>query len=697
MSQQHRPTPHQAEALQRIAEFLNGQDPVLVLRGGAGTGKTTLVSSLVRHLEADKRQYALLAPTGRAARILGSKTRGMAETIHKAIYVLTDIEVFEEATASNDPGIRLHFPLKASDPADTVFIVDESSMVGDSESKNDVLQFGSGRLLADLISFARIGRPGRIAERGAKVIFIGDPAQLPPVGETLSPALSTEYLEKTFGLKSATVELTEVLRQKSGSAVLEAATKIREAISAKRFNALEIQPMDDEIAGVSIVDAVTTAYESDRTGESSVLICHSNSKALELNRAVRGRLWGNEKLPAAAGDLLLVNKNSPTTGLMNGDLVRVENISPNHELRRVPIKGMSEPVTLRFRLGTLSLKGDAGSARTIECRVLENLLDSPERELTPIEQRALLVDFRQRNPNLRPKSAEFRMAIRQDTYFNALQVKYGYALTCHKAQGGEWNTAIVDFGDSRGTHNEDFFRWTYTAITRTRHKLLTINAPRFDALSSIQWGATSSRSPGEEEALRGKFIEDVDWNAYEFPLGREKLFDHHRAIRDRLKELGIQIVSIEHLEFRERYHLQYGVERCVIDYHYNGKMDKTKSAPLSVKGLVTPFVSEALSAFDGSPQHPKAMDIVLADPFHEELRAKVSGALSGSGAALIDATSRQYCLRMTLLHDGRESKVDFHHDKTPKWTRVCPVGKFESKPLLEILECVFRQGNSAKA
>ena len=309
MNQLHALTAHQSLAVGKIREFLAGSAPCFILKGSAGTGKTTLIGQLIRELDAAHHPYTLLAPTGRAARILGSKTRAEANTIHRVIYHLTDIDVFEGAASANDPGLRLTFPLKKSDPGNTLFIVDESSMVGDKGSHGDLLQFGSGRLLADLIEYARLARPGRLEDSGAKILFVGDHAQLPPVGETLSPALSASYLQQTFGLECGECEITEVMRQESGSGILDRATALRNSISNKMFNTLDLSANEKDIQAVTVIEAITLVEQAFKAKSSSVLITHSNAQALDLNRSVRGRLWGNESSELQIGDVLLVNKN----------------------------------------------------------------------------------------------------------------------------------------------------------------------------------------------------------------------------------------------------------------------------------------------------------------------------------------------------------------------------------------------------
>jgi ATP-dependent exoDNAse (exonuclease V) alpha subunit len=488
----------QQDAIDAIWAFVNSATPLFLLLGSAGTGKTTLIKHITGLLDEQSRPFQLLAPTGRAARILGARTQRPSSTIHGHIYALPQVDVFEAAESPNDPGMRWYFPLKHDDSLETIFIVDESSMVGDKEAKRDVLRFGSGRLLKDLIEFARLGRIGRSGEFGSKIIFVGDPAQLPPVGETLSPALSRQYVKEYFDLECEQLELTEVMRQQAGSAVLDRATALRDAIGKRIYSSFDISADGNDIVDASISEGVVTAERAFGFKSSCVLITYSNAEALKLNRAIRGQILGGEDADLRSGDLLLVNRNSYKCNLSNGDLFKVKEVDGEPIHRSVCLKVRNgervekHTVSLTFRVAVVVYKAADQSPSEMHCMLLENLLHSEERELTPLEQRALLVDFRKRHPHLRPKTDAFNLAIRDDPYFNALQVKYGYAMTCHKSQGGEWETAIVHFGGGRGTRNEDFFRWAYTAITRAKRKLFTIGAPNFSATSSIDWRARSA-------------------------------------------------------------------------------------------------------------------------------------------------------------------------------------------------------------
>jgi len=496
---------------------------------------------------------------------------------------------------------------------------------------------------------------------------------LPPVGETLSPALSANYLRQTFGLECGECEITEVMRQESGSGILDRATALRNSISSKVFNTLDLSANGKDIQAVTVVEAITLVEKAFMAKSSSVLITHSNAQALDLNRSVRGRLWGEERRELQIGDVLLVNRNSVKTGLYNGDLVRVRRVAASPERKSVRIKGVERPIELMFRSVSAAYRNMDGKIIDVDCKVLENLLDSPERDLPPVAQRALLVDFRLRNPNVRPKTAEFRMAIQQDEYFNALQVKYGYALTCHKAQGGEWDTAAVNFGDGRGQRNEDFFRWAYTAITRAKQNLVTINAPNFNELSSFDWGkADTADSP--DAVVDDPSVTDTDWNRLSFNRGQEKLFAYHLGLRKAWASAGISVEQLEHLSYRERYFLSREGCSAVVEYQYNGKGKVSTFSSVPGKPSDQVVLADALRVMEGVLKQGPVADAELTDPFLVAFRDRIRFALNGSDITLLLVTPMQYRLRILFGLDGQSRSIDFHYDGTPKWTRVEEVG-----------------------
>lgn len=670
-------TTEQQEVIERIAAFVAGPAPCFILKGSAGTGKTTLIKALVHRLAQQRRSSRLLAPTGRAARILSGKTGTPATTIHRAIYSLSDVEVFEQATSANDPGLRLVFPLKRDDPGNTIFIVDEASMVGDRQQTQDDLQFGSGRLLADLIEYARLGRPGRSPGSGAKIIFVGDPAQLSPVGETLSPALSSAYLQDQFGLRCAFAELTQVMRQAVGSAILDRATRLRDAIHEQCFTTFACGPEGDEIVATSALEAVQWVAESQQAGRrSSALVTYSNARALDLNRAVRERLWGTAQADLQPGDLLLVNKNSLKMGLYNGDLVKVRAVlsPPNQQV--VSPKG-SPPVLLTFRTVRLAYRNVNGDIEESTGLLLENLLDSRERDLTPLEQRALLVEFRKRYPELRRGTADFKLAISDDPFFNALQVKYGYAMTCHKAQGGEWETVAVDFNDGRGRRNEDYFRWAYTAITRARTQLFTINAPRFDALSDLRWDAPAVPSTAETMPLTDPApAAEPDWARYAFAAGQEPLFARHCQLRDAWRAKDIGIVRLDHLQYCERYQVTRAGGQATVQYWYKANFKISQVAPLAHDPGHEALAAEAvalmreclLAGTVPTDDAPAPLDFI------QDLQDRIRLALADTPIHLVGSQTLPYRLRLQFVMDGQQVALDFIHNRKQVWTQVTEVG-----------------------
>jgi hypothetical protein len=462
-------TASQMECIAWMERFLDSKDEVFILKGYAGTGKTFMLSGLSSYFQKMEHPFLFLAPTGRAARVLRKKTGCAAQTIHKMIYRLdSDASVFDDG----DDDYKLYFDLlEYQGPTSTLFIVDESSMVSDTYSDNENLKFGSGKLLADLIKFVHVSGTNR------KLLFVGDYAQLPPVGSNHSPALSSAYLSDQFGLHCIEFELTDVYRQAKDSAILQVSMAIRDSIRSSSYDTFVIDANECDIIEIPIEQSVDTFQFAWSTSddESVILIAHTNAHVYKYNRAIRKRL-GFASNEMGVGDQLLVVKNTIVEGipLFNGDFIKVIDISPGVEVRKVRLRGEKEDTVLNYRTITAELLGEPVS---ITVKVYENLLFSPERDLSRLDRRAIMADFRMRHPWLKPKDEFFAAVLRQDPYFNALQVKFGYAVTCHKSQGGEWKEAIVDFRYSSSIYSEEYFRWAYTAITRAKVKLHMVYPP----------------------------------------------------------------------------------------------------------------------------------------------------------------------------------------------------------------------------
>ncbi|MBK1620315.1 hypothetical protein CKO42_18085 [Lamprobacter modestohalophilus] len=675
------------------------QDNKVVLKGGAGTGKTTLLAALALWLKAERLPHAFLAPTGRAARILRDKTGADTSTIHQRIYSFAKLEVFEEAKLKNDPGMRVRFHLKGDDPGSTLFVVDEASMVGDQADKQDMLRFGSGRLLADLIEYTRIGRLGRMCgDIGAKLLFVGDPAQLPPVRQSSSPALSSEHLSSEYGLSCIDLELTDVHRQETGSAILERATEIRQAVQSKSFNHFRLSPFGETLIEETVVqgiDRIARAYQERRPH--GVLITYTNAKAAEMNRAIRGRLWGDENADLRPGDRLLINRNSPRCDLFNGDLVQVLDVSGMPDRRTVQPRGLTFPITLTFRKATVAYRNSGGIVQRMECLLLENLLNSKQGALTPEEQRALLVEFQKRYRDLKRNTNAFSLALKDDPWFNALQVKYGYAMTCHKAQGGEWESAVVYFDFSGGKQNADFFRWAYTAITRAKKTLVTIGAPEFDAYSEMQWQtlAPLEESATNEQERRVELAADPDWNRFSFSSSQVMLFDYHRQVRDALQSQGISIERHDHLSYCERYQIKCNGQVAGVQYRYKktGRVSTITVADGCWAGD-TVLAQSAVQAMQHVLHHGETADSEpLSNPFIKAFFDRLEKSTAGAGLRILSKRVLPYKLRIEISDGARHGTLDFCYDGTPKWTVVQEVGApGKSQGLFDMVKALMEEG-----
>jgi hypothetical protein len=478
MNRQIQLNPDQLEAMQAIEHFLNNPSlDAFVLCGSAGTGKTTLVAKIIEQAKRFGLESMLVAPTGRAAQILQGKLDRLlpsslrpvtVSTLHAAIYFMASMSVDETRREEGRSTIQMDFPIRRQGNPFDLLIVDEASMVGDNLTHQPSMYFGTGRLLNDLVTYIRHIYQEGIVSRPVKVLFVGDPAQLPPVGSTHSPALCPEYLYNSFGLQARRYELTTVMRQGEKSSILSLANQIREQIFHGASGGLAIPFNGQDVRPVNFHSAVELIANNIRQNHSCAAVVYSNATAHEYNLSVRSRLWGTAYASISPGERLLVMRNSPTNGLSNGDLVLVHTVMTATLEEKVDLPD-GHQISLRFK--ELRLVSDSG--RRVQALVLENLLFSDRRDLQDTEQHALYLLVRQRNPYVEPDSAEFRDLLQDDPYYNALQVKFGYAMTCHKAQGGEWKQVIVDLMGVR-LDSENGSRWLYTAVTRASNTLCLV-------------------------------------------------------------------------------------------------------------------------------------------------------------------------------------------------------------------------------
>ena len=460
------PTQEQAHALEVFAEFLTDRDPhaVMILRGSAGTGKTTLSGAIVRTLKEIHQKVMLLAPTGRAAKVFSLNSGSPAYTIHLRIY--------REKSFS---GVEGQFNLNDNLYTDTLFMVDEASMIANMGLGG--MSFGSGCLLDDLVHFVYQGRNDRL-------LLIGDKAQLPPVGEEESPALHAAMLEG-YGLKVYECDLNEVLRQSEESGILYNATMIRQMITHDDITQLpkihfagysDIKPMP----GAELIEALADSYH--HVGlDDTIVVTRSNKRANIFNQGIRNMVLDREE-ELSQGDILMIVKNNYywmeeerksnnklqsneiPAFLANGDRAKVLKVR-----RRIDLYG--------FRFATLLLQFPDYGNYELEATVLLDTLTSEAPALTHEQQEQLFHQIEEDYQDI-PLKADRMKAIRQDQFFNALQVKFAYAVTCHKAQGGQWAHVYVDQGYMTDDMlNPDYIHWLYTAFTRATEMLYLVNWP----------------------------------------------------------------------------------------------------------------------------------------------------------------------------------------------------------------------------
>lgn len=656
----------QTQALQKIQDFLsNDTFDVFILRGSAGTGKTTLIGKLAEYLQNNNQSFSLLAPTGRASRILGAKIKQMTNiqtesaTIHRMIYQLDKVVSNDnEILSENDPALRFYYPLRDDESYVNLLIIDESSMISDKENNSDFIQFGSGRLLKDIIQFSRIARFNQVNNHTTKILFAGDMAQLSPVGDNTSPALSSEYLQREYNISSDSFDLTQVMRQSNDSKILEEATNIRNAIFNNKFNNFEIKTNNRDIISLNTNQSLDWIINNIASKKSSVAVVFSNENALKYNRSIREKMYGHADAPTQEGDLLLVNKNSVLNDFSNGDLIKVIATNKNSKTRSISLKIKQqngeikeEIITLAFRSIVVGYRSNNGNIQK-DCFILENLLNSKNRELTPLEIRALYVDFLIRNPQVESNPALKQELLKKDPYFNALQVKYGYAITCHKAQGGEWENVLVDFSDRKGFDNKEFFQWAYTAITRASKNLVIINSPIFSEMSTMSWGNLTIDNSAQEAKKEVNLLDKI-----------------HQQLSEKWHELGFEIQELKHFQYCERYTILAGNKIVNVQYFYNGKFNITRYEVMPNSNIDKDLSKKILSvfSFNGNQQNDS---INFIGDFIEHIEKK----LQDSNIKLLDYKEMPYRLRIKFSDDSRIGEIDFNYNGKQQWTTVQEVG-----------------------
>ncbi|MBQ2856418.1 MAG: AAA family ATPase [Bacteroidaceae bacterium] len=606
-------TQQQHQVLDSIKIFMESDASVFILRGYAGTGKTTMVKQIADYIS-QSRDVALMAPTGRAARVLGKKTGYESSTIHRAIYSSFGI-VAKEVKDVADSEYKLIFPIRSVN-GKVVAIVDEASMLCSRTMEHELFQFGTDNLMDDLLTYVR-------PDFGGKVIFVGDPAQLPPVGESESNALNADFFVAK-DLKVMQADLREVIRQTRDSVILKNAMQIRNLLESDKRNSLVFDEKQGDVESLPPTELLSRYIlerkESDRND--CVIICYSNKAASEYNKFIRQQLYGMENPELREGDVLLVVQNNYKLDRMNGEFVPV--LSVGEKIKHsAPVyvqeggQKVRRTITLEFQ--QITVADSLGKPRY--CMILLDLLYSGAATLVLDEQRALYINFCMRNPHLKQGTIEFRDAILEDEYYNCLKAKFGYAVTGHKCQGGEWGKVFVDYSDRTGLSN-DCLRWAYTATTRAQKTLYVCNLPHITPFSKFRIEPIQQCSKMNGECRILDIIEPSPYHDSSVP---DYLHAKCRCIMQNMEWTPYRIESVISKPYQEIYHIQTpdGIERYDIRYKKGGIFVKAIPQTPSQHSVMIGMM------LDNERAIPIVFDYLPSDTMFEKLYNLIRSACDG--------------------------------------------------------------------
>ncbi|MCY7356311.1 MAG: AAA family ATPase [Rudanella sp.] len=700
-------TNDQHDAALQIEQFLGSEEPVFILKGYAGTGKTTLLSGICQYVDSLQRGVLMMAPTGRAAKVMAEKSKLPATTIHKSIYSFHNLDTVEAVSEEEEGEETFQFIYTLRNDADIVsqvFIIDEASMVSDAYSESEFFRFGSGQVLKDLLQFSKAGQ----TNVRTQLIFVGDPAQLPPVGMNDSPALDADYLVNTYNLTARVAELQQVVRQGEQSGILEVATRLRYCIMAKRFNHFAITPNNTDIQTLTWSEFMP-AYQ--QAHASKIVICYKNKTAKDLSERIRADRFGPDAPSLKKGDLIVVGMNNFRLGVMNGTFGMIMEVKEQVIERKYSITRKSGPVAgvLRWLHVEVMFRGDDNQPFTVETWVLENFLLSDGSRLDSVENQALYVDFviRYRTDKGQTKgitkTPEFKESLRNDPFFNALMVKYGYAVTGHKAQGSEWANVLVCFDYSKKPDNnpyedeqsekeltnKQFYQWAYTAITRSSGQLLALNPPRFSVFSKLSWIDTVlvnefMASQGVETTTLAWTTEHDQW-LDQLGAGQRAIPVQQKLIefRHRLQSAGIQVQTITQKPYQEHLVLEQAGKTVRIVLHFGGKDNfkshQVLSGDMQLSEAVARSLNQPLSITVErnvtilTESTSVAYTPASTQPQLAILWERVSQYAESRSISITDISPMQYRERYTFCRDEETAVLDFVYSDQGFFKEIRPL------------------------
>lgn len=690
--------PQQQQALAAIKAFLTDRNKqVFILRGYAGTGKTTMISALLPLAkEYGRNKTMLMAPTGRAAKVLQEKTGMACSTIHKAIYRIQKVntardeegEDLETLVLSNESALPdykvidrydLYFEIYNKpdyQPQYSLIIVDESSMIKSVKENSERLHFGTDCLLDDLLTFAQL-------ENGAKILFVGDPAQLPPVGDNKSAALEDAYFQGK-GINVSAFELTDVIRQGKDSPILTNAMMVRDLLQSEHRNELNFIRTKGIVEDMLPNEMVAGMYQKQPVPEigNAIIIAYSNARVKEYNDAIRKLYYpdiqeAEGKIELQVGDVLQVVKNAYirpkensdiTLTFMNGEFLKVKNVLGKTVLTApVWVKENGEKKQVKISVAFREVELELPERESIRWNIVETLLNSKQRDLTYAEVVSIYINFKMRTAHLPTDSEEYMNAVETDPYLNAMWVKYGYAITGHKSQGGEWNTALVDYTGGTG-FSDDHLRWVYTATTRAKETLCGYNMPAITPLTNLKFNGIMSAKKPEAEAYS---FADADTAGTCLPANATPAQkSQFLALKQNLSENGYTISKVVFYPWEDRYLIDgpngVSIIKCI--YGKSGKY--TTITPISLPDNDT----KVLTLIRETRNIKFAVDYVPSLASLRQLYTLAMSACDDYGITITNIVEdlKQYKVIYYFLTSGNYSKILFYVNKEMSLTQAFP-------------------------
>lgn len=668
----------QHSAVAMLETFLDSSNQVFMLKGYAGSGKTTILKGLINYLNSRQLNFLLMAPTGRAAKILRDKT-GFGKTIHSGIYdfeKLTTINANSDEDA--DQSFHYYFPIRQSEAYNEIIIIDEASMISSRQSKSELFTFGTDILLDDLLTYSRLSQSNN------KIILVGDPAQLPPVNDNKSEALNEDFF-RALELNCQAFEMKQVLRQEN-NLILTNATSIRNLLELNKRNTLQFNYDETSFLKINpelIASKYLDFYPIPQIGI-GVIITFSNAQCLAYNRAIRERLFpGSPNI--TAGDILSINNNNYHTygaEIFNGDMAQVVSVSNTIESQSAPVwidvagKRVKKIVTFQFRDIKIRIPN---FPEEIHCKIIDSLLNSENRDLGLADLKGLYINFvmrfKEEQKQRKEKgldyfyigSEQFKQSLKSDPYINAMRVKYGYAVTCHKAQGGEWDTVFVDYYGRVGL-SDAHLRWCYTATTRGINRCYVSNAPHFGVYSKLNFSKVVTTGTFSESSLNLKNV----------PVSPYHTTDQHRCKSlkywELVQKLDSTSYSISRVEsfgpYLERYYLIKDNEEYIIDGNHNkaGFFSgfKSKGERLLDK--------EILESINSPHKHVFSIEYNPTNIILDELFSKIQLFCDELEITLsnIEEKPDHYYIIYYFITSGISSNIQFYYNGNFQFTTAIP-------------------------